>query len=672
VTQTRRTGRSGKPGAKTKDASRDGSKATPKFSAHILEAALRTAVGAILIIDEHGIIQTANPAVSTIFGFTPDELVGQSVNILMPEPYRSRHDGYIRHHIDTGERKIIGIGREVTGLRKNGALFPLHLAVSTFEQDGRRFFTGVVHDLSRQQAQPQMREQHLLQAIFNQIPDALLVSDMSGRIVLCNPAVLDVFGATPEELIGRELASLCESQAECDKLMGYIDTALQNQRLAQRLPTQPLLMRYRRSQGGSFPAQVIASPLRDQGNAFVGIVSLSRDITAQVEREEALHKSQRLEALGQLTGGIAHDFNNLLTIITGNLELLDFEIENDDHRDLIKRANSAALMGGRLTSRLLTFARRRRLEPVLIDLNEQVMSMAELLRRTLGENLAFATLLAPRLWLVRADPSEVENAVLNLAINARDAMPSGGRLVVETRNVVLAEKDLVGETSATPGEYVRLTVTDSGAGMPPEVLSRAFEPFFTTKAPGKGTGLGLSVLYGFVHQSGGHVRIDSTAGKGTTVTIYLPRAAAEKDARPDLPRRPSGEVDAQNETILLVEDNDDVRAVTARRLRRLGYTVVAAEHGQRAIDLLKTDTHVDMVFSDIVMPGNISGFDLALWVRQHRPELPVLLTTGFTEEMEKADEMGLKGVEIVRKPYESEVLSAALRKALTTGRRAKN
>ena len=634
MTQARRTGKAGKSGSKPRDGAKDsasqGAKTAPKFSAHILEAALQTAVGAILIIDEHGIIQTANPSVSTIFGFSPDELIGQSINMLMPEPYRSRHDGYIHHHIDTGERKIIGIGREVTGLRKNGALFPLHLAVSTFEQDGRRFFTGVVHDLSRQQAQPQLREQHLLQAVFNQIPDALLVTDMSGRIVLCNPAVSDVFGSTPEQLIGRELSSLCESQAECDKLKAYIDVALQNQALAQRGPMQPLLMRYRRGHG-TFPAQVIASPLRDQGNAFVGIVSLSRDITAQVEREEALHKSQRLEALGQLTGGIAHDFNNLLTIITGNLELLDFEVENDDHRDLIKRANSAALMGGRLTSRLLTFARRRRLEPVLIDLNEQVMSIAELLRRTLGENLAFATLLAPRLWLVRADPSEVENAVLNLAINARDAMPSGGRLVVETRNVVLSEKDLVGETSAKPGEYVRLTVTDTGVGMPPEVLSRAFEPFFTTKATGKGTGLGLSVLYGFVHQSGGHVRIDSTPGKGTTVTIYLPRAAAEKDARPDLPRRPSGEVDAQNETILLVEDNDDVRAVTARRMRRLGYTVVAAEHGQRAIDLLKTDIHIDMVFSDIVMPGGISGFDLAMWVRQNRPTLPILLTTGFTE-----------------------------------------
>jgi CheY-like chemotaxis protein len=250
-------------------------------------------------------------------------------------------------------------------------------------------------------------------------------------------------------------------------------------------------------------------------------------------------------------------------------------------------------------------------------------------------------------------------------------MPSGGKLVVETRNVVLAEKDLVGESGAKPGEYVRLTVSDSGVGMTPEVVSRVFEPFFTTKAPGKGTGLGLSVLYGFVHQSGGHVTIESAVGKGTTVSIYLPRAAAEQNARPDLPKRPVSEADSAGETVLLVEDNDDVRAVTARRLRRLGYTVVAAENGQRAIEILKTDTALDLVFSDIVMPGGVSGFDLAQWVRKNRPELPILLTTGFAEEMEKADEIGLRGVDIVRKPYESEVLRAALRKVLTASKQAK-
>ncbi|MDX2202263.1 MAG: PAS domain S-box protein [Hyphomicrobiaceae bacterium] len=633
------------------------------ISGQIVEAALQTAVGAIIIIDDRGIIQSANPAVANVFGFEPGELLGESVNVLMPEPYRSRHDGYLKHHLDTGEKRIIGIGREVTGRRKNGALFPIHLAVSSFEADGRRFFTGVVHDLSRQAAQPQLREQMLLQAIFNQMPDALVVTDSAGRIVLCNPAVAEVFEYTPEDLIGREFESLCETPAECDKLKAIVDASLEAVPFGRKLVPQPVRMRYRRRSGAAFPAQAMASVLRDQNGALVGVLSLSRDISTQVEREEALHKSQRLEALGQLTGGIAHDFNNLLTIITGNHELLEHELETASQRDLLARANNAALMGGRLTNRLLTFARRRRLEPVLIDLNEQVLSMAELLRRTLGENLAFATLLAPRLWLVRTDPSEIENAVLNLAINARDAMPQGGKLVIETRNVVLTEQDLAGEEGASPGEYVRLSVSDSGVGMPPEVLSRAFEPFFTTKPTGKGTGLGLSVIYGFVRQSGGNITLESRVGKGTTVTIYLPRAE-EKAARPQAPHRPVLADGSHDETILLVEDNDDVRAVTARRLRRLGYKVEMAETARRAIDILRSDTSVDLVFSDIVMPGGLSGFDLAQWIRVRMPHLPVLLTTGYAEEMEKAGEVGLDGLDIIRKPYTSDELAAALHKIL--------
>ncbi len=650
---------------KVRGKGRTGKEATlsSAMSGQMLEAALRTAVGAILIIDEQGIIQTANPAVSSIFGFEPDELIGQTVNNLMPEPYRSRHDGYIKHHLDTGERKIIGIGREVTGRRKNGTLFPLHLAVSSFQSDGRTYFTGVVHDLSQKQAQPQLREQMLLQAIFNQIPDALLVADSAGRIILCNPAVTEVFEYSPEELIGLEFQTLCETPAECDKVKALVQASMQVQPFGRKSTPQPVQLRYRRKSGTTFPAQVMASVLRDQENALVGVLSLNRDITTQIEREEALHKSQRLEALGQLTGGIAHDFNNLLTIITGNHELLEMELQTDEQRDLLQRANNAAMMGGRLTNRLLTFARRRRLEPALIDLNEQVMSMAEILRRTLGENLTFATLLAPRLWLVRTDPSEVESAVLNLAINARDAMPQGGKLVIETKNVVLGEHDLASEANVAPGEYVRLTVSDTGSGMAPEVLSRAFEPFYTTKPTGKGTGLGLSVIYGFVHQSGGHVTLQSEIGKGTNVTIYLPRAA-EKGAKAEVPKRPQGSNASHGETVLLVEDNEDVRAVTARRLRRLGYKVEMADNAPRAIDILRAGTAVDLVFSDIVMPGGLSGLDLAQWIRVRLPHMPVLLTTGYAEEMEKAHEMGLGDIEIIRKPYASDDLAVALRKVL--------
>ena len=338
-----------------------------------------------------------------------------------------------------------------------------------------------------------------------------------------------------------------------------------------------------------------------------GIVPVKRSNKEGLPLAEiVVRKSQRMEAIGQLTGGIAHDFNNLLTIITGNHELLEMELEDAEQNDLLARANNAALMGARLTNRLLTFARRRRLDPVVLDLNEQVLGMAELLRRTLGETVALGTLLAPRLWPTRADPSEVENAVLNLAINARDAMPTGGKLVIETRNVVLDERMIASEVGVEPGDYVRLSVSDTGIGMTPEVLARVFEPFFTTKEPGKGTGLGLSVIYGFVKQSGGHVTLYSEQGKGTTVNLYLPRTLSESEQ--EASGGPREAVTAlAGETILLVEDNAQVRSVTARRLQNLGYAVVEAENAAAAIELLRSRSDIDLIFSDVVMPGGMSG-----------------------------------------------------------------
>ena len=628
-----------------------------EFGSQMLQAALQTAVGAIIIIDEKGIISGVNPATERIFGFTEAELIGRNVDMLMPEPYRSRHDGYIRHHLETGERRIIGIGRQVMARQKSGAIFPAHLSVSAFEADGRRYFTGIIHDLSAQREKDVLREQMLFQAVFNDLPDALFIIDTTDKIVLCNPAVTRIFGFDPEEIIGQKCSVLYENAVEFERMQSLKQT------LRERRVTAPLSLRYRRKSGEAFPAEVVASMLRDQGSNFAGYLILGRDISQQVVQDEALRKSQRMEAIGQLTGGIAHDFNNLLTIITGNHELLEMELEDEGQKDLLTRANNAALMGARLTNRLLTFARRRRLEPVVLDLNEQVLGMAELLRRTLGETIALGTLLAPRLWPTRADPSEVENAVLNLAINARDAMPTGGKLVIETRNVVLDEATVASEVGVVPGDYVRLSVSDTGVGMTPAVLARVFEPFFTTKEPGKGTGLGLSVIYGFVKQSGGHVTVYSEQGKGTTVNLYLPRVVGDAGREASGGQREAATA-VTGETILLVEDNTQVRNVTARRLKNLGYSVIEAENAAGAIEHLRGKRDIDLVFSDVVMPGGMSGFDLAQWVRQNTPAIPVLLTSGFAEDVARAGETPAYNLEILRKPYTGTDLARALRKAL--------
>jgi PAS domain S-box-containing protein len=628
-----------------------------QFGSQMLEAALHTAVGAIIIIDDKGIICSVNPACERVFGFAAVDLVGRNVNVLMPEPYRSRHDGYLQHHLETGERRIIGVGRQVMARQKSGAIFPAHLSVSAFEAGGRRYFTGIIHDLSEQGEQSVLREQMLLQAVFNQLPDALFIMDASNDIVLCNPAVARVFGFTPEEIIGQNCAILYESPAALERLQQVKDG------LRRLGATPPVTVHCRRKNGEIFPAEVVAAMLSDMGGGFVGFLTLNRDISQQVVQGEALRKSQRMEVIGQLTGGIAHDFNNLLTIITGNHELLEMEIEDEEQRDLLSRANNAALMGARLTNRLLTFARRRSLEPVVLDLNEQVLGMTELIRRTLGEIIALGTLLAPQLWPTRADPSEVENAVLNLAINARDAMPSGGKLVIETRNVVLDESTVANEVGVAPGDYVRLSVSDTGVGMSREVLARVFEPFFTTKEPGKGTGLGLSVIYGFVKESGGHVTVYSEVGKGTTVNLYLPRVDGGAARMSGSARVESATLTA-SETVLLVEDNPEVRSVTARRLQNLGYKVVEAENAPRAVEVLGSRCDIDLVFSDVVMPGGMSGFDLAQWVRRNAPAARILLTSGFAEAVARAGETPALDVEILRKPYSGVELARALRRTL--------
>ena len=626
----------------------------------MLEAILSSAVGAIITIDQFGVVQTVNPATERMFGYTADELIGNNVNQLMPSPDRDNHDGYLRHHLTTGEERIIGIGRELEGQRKNGARFPMHLSVSAFEIEGVQYFAGIMHDLTeRDQIKNELERQgSIFEAVFDNVPEALIVSDQDHNIVLCNAALSDVFGWKTRELSGSSISTIYETREEYERVGDLIATLTPGARLG------PFLASYRRNDGSVFPGQSLGANIRTKAGEEIGFLTLIRNIEQELEQQKALGTAQRMEAVGQLTGGIAHDFNNLLTVITGNLELLDMRLEGEREQELLKRANDAALMGARLTGRLLTFARRRQFDAVRLNLNEQVVTMADLLRRTIGEHLHLSTMLDANLWDVHADPSEIENAILNLAINARDAMPSHGNLIIETANVEIDPEDQVGEASLPPGPYVRLSVSDTGTGMPPDIIERAFEPFFTTKAPGKGSGLGLSTIYGFARQLEGTVAITSEVGHGTTVSIYLPRAsegvqaAAESLANDEVPT-------GQNAHVLLVEDNSDVKQVTRQRLEQLGYRVTEANDGREAMDVLEARRDVDIVFSDIVMPGGISGIDLARWVQAHNGDMAILLASGFAADAIAAQGEDLPDVEILRKPYDRKELAQALRHALT-------
>ena len=592
-------------------------KAAPQASLHQLAAILQSAVDAIISIDAVGIMESVNPATETLFGYAAGELIGQNVKMLMPEPYRSQHDSYIRQYRQTGQRKIIGIGREVVGQRKDGSTFPMHLSVSEYEIDGKRHFAGIVHDLTAQrQAEAEgIRQQTLFQAIINDAPQAIIIADRNRNIFLVNPAVTRILGYEPDELIGKNSRVIHASDEDYDQVARLrLDLNAPDDAAGQ---VDPIQVNFRRKSGETFPGEIIATIIRDSDRNVLGVMGLVRDITQQLKQEQALRQSQRMDALGQLTGGIAHDFNNLLTIIIGSHELFEASADPEQARDFVRRANEAAEMGARLTSRMLSFSRQRKLDPAIVDLNEHILNMMDLLRRSIGETIAVSTSLASDLGTVRVDPSEIENAVLNLAINARDAMPRGGRLIIETQNVSLDSDDDCTEFGLAPGAYVRLTVSDTGGGMPPHVVARAFEPFFTTKPLGRGTGLGLASVYGFVRQSGGNATIYSELGRGTTVNLYLPRVVtAEKRSRDDVTDTVPA---ATGETVLVVEDNPGLRRLSLHRIKLLGYRVLEAESGPSALAVLQGGQEIELIFSDVVMPGGMTGYDLARHARQIEP-----------------------------------------------------
>ena len=398
---------------------------------------------------------------------------------------------------------------------------------------------------------------------------------------------------------------------------------------------------------------------------------VAEEVAQRMKTEEALRQSQKMEIVGQLTGGVAHDFNNLLTVIVGGLDTIGRQLDRPpEEMDLarMRRARDMAHHGAQraatLTSRLLAFSRQQTLAPQKIEPNRLISGVADLLQRTLGETIAFETVSAGGLWQAFADPGELENALINLAVNARDAMPTGGRLTIETANASLDEAYVEALTEPVKaGQYVLIAVSDTGTGMSSETVARVFEPFFTTKEAGKGTGLGLSQVYGFVRQSGGHVRIYSELGEGTTVKLYLPRATEQDvDAEP-LPDAEHG-ADGGSETILVVEDHEDLRAYCVGVLQELGYRVLEAGNARRALDILQADTDVALLFTDVVLPDGLDGRDLAREAQRRRPGLRVLFTTGYTRNAVIHNGRLEPGVRLIGKPFTFAELAARVRAML--------
>jgi PAS domain S-box-containing protein len=408
--------------------------------------------------------------------------------------------------------------------------------------------------------------------------------------------------------------------------------------------------------------QIHASPTR-LANGDIQWDSIALDITDRKAAEQQLNRALKMEAIGQLTGGVAHDFNNLLTVILSNADSFVEELPPDSNlRPLAEMTRAAAERGAELTNSLLAFARRQALEPTDVDVNKLVAGMDGLLRRSLGEDVEIEFVRGAGLWMATVDPVQLESALLNLALNARDAMPNGGKLTIETSNARIDQAYSDANDEVAPGQYVLLCMSDTGTGMTPETVARAFEPFFTTKEPGKGTGLGLSMVYGFVKQSGGHIKIYSEVGHGTLFKLYFPRALdANVKAETSVVRHadPIG-----SETILLVEDADLVRELGERLLRSLGYTVIVARDGVAALKILEQREDIDLLFTDVVMPGGIGGRQLADRAHVLRPSMKVLFTSGYTENAIVHHGRLDPGVHLVRKPYRKRDLALKLRAVL--------
>ncbi|MCC5795156.1 MAG: PAS domain-containing protein [Chromatiales bacterium] len=600
-----------------------------------------------------------NDAFTRHMGYTPEEVIGKTPRILQGRDTDRRELGRIRAALEAGQ----GIRTELLNYTRTGEEIWLEIDIVPIKdkEGALTHFVAVQRNVTeRKQSERALRiSDERFRLISQATNDAIWDWDLVAGTVWWSRGTLEILGFDPEVAEpGPESWTGRIHPDDRDRVVGGIQAVIDGS-------GEAWSDEYRmcRDDGAVITVADRGFVIRDDQGGAVRMLGSVIDISERLRLEESLRQAQKLEAVGQLTGGVAHDFNNLLTVILGNAELLGERLAREPAlRDLATTVMAAATRGAELTQRLLAFARRQPLEPRAVDLNRLVAGMESLLRRALSENIEIEFVRAGGLWVAEIDPAQLESALLNLAINARDAMPDGGRLTIETGNAKLDESYAAMEHDITPGQYVMISVTDSGSGMDAETRGRAFDPFFTTKPAGKGSGLGLSMVYGFAKQSHGHVRIYSEPGEGTAVKLYLPRAqgmtiAAQQAADDTMAK-------GGCEHILVVEDDRLVREHLVAQLRQLGYQVSSAADGQQALDLLKQEADTALLFTDVVMPGGMNGRELAEAARALRPGLKVLFTSGYTENAIIHQGRLDVGVQLLSKPYRRQELAAKVRKVL--------
>ncbi len=633
------------------------------------DAVVDGAPDAIVTLDMAGVVQMANPAAAREFGYAARELIGQPIALLF-----ETQDAWTEAWATLQAGGVLTRPVELVARRKDGSPSHLEMSASRWQAEARVFVTAILRDVNeRRAAEAALRS--LNQTLERRVAertadrdrmwrlsgDVMLVARSDGEIAATNPAWSTLLGWSERQLHGTELH---EFVVPAD--LPVMTAALRELAAA---PGTPRLfeLRLKTSDGSS---RTIAWSAVAADNF---IQAVGRDVTAEREAEEALaqaedalRQSQKMEAIGQLTGGIAHDFNNMLTGIIGAMDILKRRIaakRYDDTERFMAAAVASANRAAALTHRLLAFSRRQPLDPQPLDINRLVEGMADLLRRSLGEQVQLDIALGEGAWPAVTDANQLENALLNLAINGRDAMPGGGRLTIETSSVRIPRPAAGTKTDLEPGDYTVVCVADTGIGMSRETLAKAFDPFFTTKPIGQGTGLGLSMVYGFAKQSNGHVRIESEVGRGTKVRLYLPRhvgtlAEAEDDGPVAAPR-------GTGETVLVVEDDPSVRLLVAEVLRELGYACLEAGDGQAALQILTSRVRLDLMITDVGLPG-LNGRQLAEMARQHRPGLKVLFVTAYAEQATGRGDFLGPGMEMVTKPFALDALGLRIREMIAS------
>ncbi|MGA3103701.1 MAG: PAS domain S-box protein [Terriglobales bacterium] len=640
------------------------------LSSNLLEAL----PDAIVAVNPEGTILQVNTQALELFGYSRQELIGQKVEILVPDSYRGQHNHHRETFAKNPKTRRMGANLDLYGRRRNGSEFPVEISLSPVSTTTGMFVLSAIRDISdRKRIAEELRraneELHQrtteqlgayrsrLASIVDSSEDAIIGKDLKGTITSWNKGAEKIYGYTPEEVVGKNISLLAPPDRP-DEIPGILKKIARGEMVDHHESLRVT------KDGRQLNVSITVSPLRDAAGEIVGASAIARDITGQKRAERQLHQSQKMEAIGRLAGGVAHDFNNILGIINACSEFLRDRIDPAaDAAQYVDNIKSAIERGSSLTRQLLAFSRSSTVQPQLLDLNARLKDVGKLLRPLMGDDVEILIVSKSPTAVVEADPGQLDQIVVNLAVNARDAMPRGGKLILETGSAKFDEGFTEKNQHMPPGEYILLAVSDTGSGMDEATVARAFEPFFTTKEIGKGTGLGLATVYGIVKQSAGHILVYSEPGHGTTFKIYLPNA----DHKIGLSSTTVSETvspTGRGARILLVEDDEIMRSLTRKLLEEHGYAVVEANDGKAALQWVESHPgETDLLLTDVIM-RNMSGPELVAHLTTSLPNLKVVFMSGYTGEVIAEREVLKRGITLLEKPFSRTALLNTIHKTL--------